>query len=78
MTHIRIGALLRTLALALALLWVAGTVYAHARGSITPTHGRTHTVRVYCRGWAEDSAAHLRLVSFDNGHATYVCKRSGY
>jgi hypothetical protein len=27
---------------------------------------------------AEDSAAHLRLISYDRGHVVYGCKRRGF
>lgn len=59
----------------LALAW---GMYTGAHASPAYVHGHTHTARIYCAGWAEDSAAHLRLVSFDHGRAVYTCKRHGY
>lgn len=71
----------RVLAVALvfALLWGAGTVYARAvRGMQRVPLAYVHSAIIVCEGWAEDSAAHLRLVSFDRTHAVYVCRRNGY
>jgi hypothetical protein len=33
---------------------------------------------IRCRGWAEDSAAHLRLVYFDGERVVYRCRTQGY
>jgi len=69
----------RAVVLAALLIIVAsyalGGVWARA---ITHTHTRTHTVHVVCSAWAEDTAAHIRLIAYDDGHATYRCMRHGY
>jgi hypothetical protein len=66
-----------TLAFTLA-SFAFGTWYARAIvGAPRWTHD-VHATVVRCEGWAEDSAAHLRLVSFDRGIAYYRCKVHGY
>lgn len=61
--------------LVIAVAWASGGLWARA---LTHTHTRTHTAHIICSAWAEDTAAHIRLVDYDNGHATYRCTRHGY
>lgn len=76
LTH-RARVLIVTLSIALA--YTMGTWYAHALTSRSRVPIRNvHSVTVVCNGWAEDSAAHLRLVLFGNGVAVYRCERHGY
>lgn len=65
--------------LMLALLWGTGTVYASLMRPLRRVPlAYVHSAIVLCTGWAEDSAAHLRLIAYVDGRATYRCRTRGY
>jgi len=62
-----------------ALVYAAGTAYARTLTHIQRVPlSYVHTAIVVCDGWAEDTAAHIRLRTYDDGVAVYVCERHGY
>lgn len=71
----------RTLTLAAAVV-LAGAIGARGSAPVAryrmtdgPRHMPAHLV-IRCDSWAEDSAAHLRLVEFTTDRVTYRCARS--
>lgn len=57
-----------------------GALWAAVLADVRPHPGpERHPAVVLCdHQWAEDSAAHLRLVSYGDGVTVYRCDRRGY
>lgn len=63
------------IALVISVLALCTLAAYAATATIQPRYRPAH---VRCAAWAEDSAAHLRLVKFENGVAYYRCRTKGY
>lgn len=69
------------LVVALILVTVASAQGGTTRARYTQTSGSgmfPKKIVVVCQGWAEDSAAHLKLVSFEDEKVVYRCLWAGY
>jgi hypothetical protein len=71
--------------LGLSIPALSGTQVSSLRGGqavYTHGEGRWHplptSIKIRCDGWAEDSAAHLKLVNYESERVVYRCKRAGY